>query len=220
MLIVALGKDEADGRRLRPGLPANSRLWSSFLVKLARVDADQRPPRPSQRPQTLVPHAGPGSPRTLMSNAHSVMHFTHIDNLPGILAAGCLRADNLVDHTSALKVEAADLDIKARRKRMRIDIAPYGCVADYVPFYFAPRSPMLYRIANGGVAGYTEGQDPLVYLVSSAESAAADGASFVFSDGNCASSMTRFTSDGASAPSRSRPWGAAMAGSTGVKCAR
>lgn len=129
-----------------------------------------------------------------MSNAHSIIHFTHVRNLPGILAAGCLQADSLVDRV-ALKVEAADLDIKERRKRMGIGIAPYGCVADYVPFYFAPRSPMLYRLANDGVANYTEGQDPLIYLVSSTEAVAASGASFVFSDGNCASTVTRCAND-------------------------
>jgi len=51
-----------------------------------------------------------------MSGTHGIMHFTHIGNLPGILAAGCLQADNLVDRSSALKVEAADLDVKAARQ--------------------------------------------------------------------------------------------------------
>jgi hypothetical protein len=55
-----------------------------------------------------------------MSSAHSIMHFTHINNLPGILASGCLQADNLVDRSSALKVEAADLDIKAVRKSAQV----------------------------------------------------------------------------------------------------
>lgn len=71
-----------------------------------------------------------------------IMHFTHVRNLPGILAAGCLHADNRVDRRSALAVEAADLEIKNSRRAIRIGLAPFGCVADYVPFYFAPRSPM------------------------------------------------------------------------------
>lgn len=130
-----------------------------------------------------------------MSNAHSIMHFTHIRNLPGILAAECLQADSLVDRASALKVEAADLDIKAVRKRVQVPFAPYGCVADYVPFYFAPRSPMLYKLAQNSVANYADGQDPLVYLVSSAETVALSGASFLFSDGNCASAVTQYAND-------------------------
>jgi hypothetical protein len=125
----------------------------------------------------------------------SIMHFTHVKNLPGILAAGCLQADSRVDRSSALKVEAADLDIKARRKRMGIGIEPYGCVADYVPFYFGPRSPMLYKLAKGSVPNYTDGQDPLIYLVSSAEAVDASGVSYLFSDGNCASTVTRYAND-------------------------
>jgi hypothetical protein len=130
-----------------------------------------------------------------MSSAHFIMHFTHVTNLPGIFATGCLQADNLVDRSSALQVEAADLDIKMVRKSMQVPLAPYGCVADYVPFYFAPRSPMLYRLHKGGVPNYTDGQESLVYLVSCAEAVAATGASFVFSDGNCASTVTCFDSD-------------------------
>ena len=79
-----------------------------------------------------------------MSSDHFIMHFTHINNLPGIVASGCLQADNVVDRSSALQVEAADLEIKTIRKSMQVPLAPYDCVADYVPFYFAPRSPMLY----------------------------------------------------------------------------
>ena len=44
------------------------------------------------------------------------MHFTHVRNLPGILEAGCLQADSLVDRGSALLVEAADLGIKAEKE--------------------------------------------------------------------------------------------------------
>jgi hypothetical protein len=130
-----------------------------------------------------------------MSSDHFIMHFTHINNLPGIVASGCLQADNVVDRSSALQVEAADLEIKTIRKSMQVPLAPYDCVADYVPFYFAPRSPMLYKLHKGGVPNYTGGQDPLVYLVSSAEAVAASGACFVFSDGNCAATVTCFSSD-------------------------
>jgi|tagenome__1003787_1003787.scaffolds.fasta_scaffold20808985_3 hypothetical protein len=123
------------------------------------------------------------------------MHFTHMRNLPGIAAAGHLHADSLVDRSSALRVEAADLDIKANRKQHQVTVAPFGCVADYVPFYFAPRSPMLYKLAKGSVPTYTEGQDPLVYLVSTVETVAATGVAWLFSDGNCASSVTQFFDD-------------------------
>lgn len=74
-------------------------------------------------------------------------------------------------------------------------LAPFGRVADYVPFYFAPRSPMLLTLARGNVPTYSGGQDPLVYLVSSAEAVAACGQACLFSDGNCASPLTQFFGD-------------------------
>jgi hypothetical protein len=124
-----------------------------------------------------------------------VMHFTHVENLPGILAAGCLQADSLVSCSSALRVEAGDLAVKARRKQRRVPLPPFGRVADYVPFYFAPRSPMLLTLASGNVPTYAGGQDPLVYLVSSAEAVAAAAQPCLFSDGNCASPLTQFFGD-------------------------
>lgn len=70
-------------------------------------------------------------------------------------------------------------------------------VADYVPFYFAARSPMMYRIArehqNAKSGRYPGGDDPLVYLVSSAQQVHRAGLSWVASDGNCAASLTRFS---------------------------
>jgi hypothetical protein len=123
------------------------------------------------------------------------MHFTHFRNLRGILEAGCLQADSIVDRGTALLVEAADLGIKSSRREIRIILAPYGCVADYVPFYFAPRSPMLFKLARGGVPTYTEGQDPLIYFVTTVEAVVQAGLRYLFSDGNCAAAVTQVSGD-------------------------
>jgi hypothetical protein len=123
------------------------------------------------------------------------MHFTHVRNLSGILRTGWLRADSGVDRGTALQIEAADLEVKELRRHCRVPLPPYGHVADYVPFYFAPRSPMLYKLAKGSVPGYVEGQDPLVYLVSTAEVIAAANVPFLFSDGNCAAAVSQFYRD-------------------------
>ena len=126
---------------------------------------------------------------------HPIVHFTHVRNLPGILAAGCLQSDNLVERGPGLLVEAADLGIKASRRTIPVPLAPFGCVADYVPFYFAGRSPMLYKIARGGLPNYTEGQDPLIYLVSTVEAVIGAGLRWLFSDGNCAATVTQVFDD-------------------------
>jgi ssDNA thymidine ADP-ribosyltransferase, DarT len=123
------------------------------------------------------------------------MHFTHIRNLAGIVEDGGLHADSKVRANGRLPVSCAASGIKKSRAQTRVTVKPYGYVSDYVPFYYAPRSPMLYRISRGGVQGYTEGQSPLIYLVSTVETVRSAGLAWVGSDGNCAAATTRHYND-------------------------
>jgi hypothetical protein len=43
---------------------------------------------------------------------------------------------------------------------------------------------MMFRLKTGWVDGYSEGQEPLIYLVSTAQAVAASSVGFVFSDGH------------------------------------
>jgi hypothetical protein len=126
---------------------------------------------------------------------HLIMHFTHVDNLPGILQSGFLQADNVIEDSPAFRVNAGDPAVKAVRKTRRVRLPPFGHVADYVPFYFAPRSPMLFTLAKGSIPTYSDGQDRIVYLVSSAETLAAAALPCLFSNGNCAARMTQIFDD-------------------------
>jgi len=56
-----------------------------------------------------------------------------------------------------------------RRARRQVPVAAGGVVADYVPFYYAPRSPMLYSIHCGNVPDCHHPQTELVYLVTDAD---------------------------------------------------
>jgi len=49
---------------------------------------------------------------------------------------------------------------------------------------------MLLQLHTGRVTGYTERQDPLIYLVSTAQAVRSSGTGFVFSDGH---GIARFT---------------------------
>ncbi|GAB2964107.1 toxin-antitoxin system toxin DarT [Micromonospora polyrhachis] len=124
-----------------------------------------------------------------------IMHFTHITNMPAILASGRLIADSSV--AALLVTNVGATDIKAARRQRRVSCPPFGMVADYVPFYFAQRSPMMYRIAcehrDQAADRYPGGDDPLVYLVSSVDRVHDAGLAWAASDGNCAASLTRFT---------------------------
>lgn len=112
-----------------------------------------------------------------------LFHFTHIDNLPSIMELG-LRSDSLVSAASSLTVEVGKDNIKQGRRQRSVPIGPRGVVADYVPFYFAPRSPMLFTITRGNVPQYQDGQDPLVYLVTDCDQLEAAGCVSVFTDRN------------------------------------
>jgi hypothetical protein len=118
------------------------------------------------------------------------MHFTHVEHLRTIIGDGALLADSLVG--DRLRHEVGDRGIKERRRTLAVTCGPGGQPCDYVPFYFAPKSPMLYRIGRGGVQHYEDGQDPLVYLVSTIGTVVDAGLQWVFSDGNCGAITTGY----------------------------
>lgn len=70
-----------------------------------------------------------------------------------------------------------------------------GVVHDYVPFYFGVFSPMLLRLKTGRVEGYDEGQEPLVYVRSTAQRIADSGTDYVFSDAHGLASFTHWYDD-------------------------
>ena len=107
-------------------------------------------------------------------------HFAHLDTLPAILASGQLVSSN--ELASREKQPAQDIGsptLQRRRARTRVPLG--GTLHDYVPFYFAPRSPMLYRLGKEWTqAGERDTRD-LVYLVSSVGQVEAHRLPFTFS---------------------------------------
>lgn len=73
-------------------------------------------------------------------------HFTHIDNLPGLVKTGFL-ANNHPKFPKHHRSVAAT-GIQERRATMEVTCGPGGCVHDYVPLYFGSRSPMLLSVIN------------------------------------------------------------------------
>ena len=124
-----------------------------------------------------------------------IYHITHLRNLPGILELGGLYANSATARRGVEHVNIAHKSIQDRRATTRVPLPPGGVLHDYVPFYFAPRSPMLYAIHRGNVQGYTEGQTFIVHLVTTAEAIAASGQPFVFTDGHAIMAFTDFYND-------------------------
>ena len=119
-------------------------------------------------------------------------HITHLDNLPNILREGCLHCHRQMHGTGLHPVDIAYPGIQDRRATTQVPCGPGGVLHDYVPFYFAPRSPMLYAIHKNQVAGYSGGQTPIIHLVSSVARIQATGCQFVFTDGHATMSFSRF----------------------------
>ncbi|TRU73790.1 MAG: DUF4433 domain-containing protein [Microcystis viridis Mv_BB_P_19951000_S69] len=122
----------------------------------------------------------------------SVYHITHIRNLPSILEAGGLMATNSLRRQRINYVDIAYPGIQDRRAITRVPCGAGGVLHDYVPFYFAPRSPMLYTIHKGNVESYREGQAPVIHLVCAAEAIEAAKICFVFTDGHAVMGYTDY----------------------------
>lgn len=124
-----------------------------------------------------------------------IFHITHLENLPLILEFG-----GLISKSQLLKQNARHLDISYEsvqdwRSRKSVPCGLGGVVHDYVPFYFAPRSPMLYTIHKGNVANYKGGQRPILHLVSTVEEVHAQELPFVFTDGHAIMDYSDFYDD-------------------------
>lgn len=96
-----------------------------------------------------------------------IFHMTAIDNLPNIFASGGLLAKNMLSASEVNYTNVAYEGIQDMRHRITL---PNGNnLHDYVPFHFAPRSPMLFAIADGIIGNCTTKQEDMIYFVSYAE---------------------------------------------------
>jgi len=123
-----------------------------------------------------------------------LFHFTHIENLGSVVTSG-LCCDNVMASPAQQFVNVGNQEIKARRRARSVPLPPGGVVADYVPFYFAARSPMLYAIHMNNVSTYVGGQDEVVYLVTSTAAVTELRLPFVFTDRNASLALARYSND-------------------------
>ncbi|MEE4358558.1 MAG: DUF4433 domain-containing protein [Desulfococcaceae bacterium] len=127
-----------------------------------------------------------------MTSKTALYHITHVKNLSGIIKNRAIMAQSLIRQYKISYCDIAYNSIQRKRSLTPIPCGPKGYLHDYVPFYFAPRSPMLYTISKGNVEGYNEGQYPIVYLVTSLRQIAISGLRYVFTDGHGIMSLTDF----------------------------
>jgi len=124
-----------------------------------------------------------------------LFRLIHLDTLPTLLKRGGLHAPNVTPADGLPYRTIHNANVQASRSARGIPCGPGGMIHDYIPFYFGPLSVMLLNLHTGRVAGYTEGQAPLVYLVSSIARVTAAGRPWVFSDGHGLAALTSWYDD-------------------------
>lgn len=98
--------------------------------------------------------------------APKLYHITHLDNLPSIVRDGGLWSDAELIARGGPAASIGMSSIKLRRLGLPVRCHPGDLVGGYVPFYFGPRSIMLYLIhcANHPELTYRGGQGPILHL--------------------------------------------------------
>jgi hypothetical protein len=127
-----------------------------------------------------------------------IYHITHVGNLSAILEEDGLISDADMVALGGPQVTIGMSSIKQRRLGLPVKCHPGDTVGEYVPFYFCPRSIMLYLLykANHSELSFRGGQDPIVHLrfdlETTAASATACGGRWAFSLANAGAVYTEF----------------------------
>ena len=131
----------------------------------------------------------------LVPDQITLYRLVHVETLPTLLTRGALHAPNFTPNDGLPYRTIHSVSVQASRHDSVILCGPRGTCHDYVPFYFGPLSVMLLNLKTGRVAGYTEGQAPLIYLTTTVERVQAAGCQFVFSDGHGLARITDYYDD-------------------------
>ncbi|NJN37093.1 MAG: DUF4433 domain-containing protein [Nitrospiraceae bacterium] len=123
-----------------------------------------------------------------------LFHITDVDNLPSILAGGRLLSDVALAGVSHQVIGYGH--IKQRRMtEYRVPCCSSRFVGEFVPFYFCPRSPMLYTVNKGSTGKPPGCQAGIVHLVTTVAHVVALGHQWAVADGNAGAAHTGFRAD-------------------------
>lgn len=113
--------------------------------------------------------------------------MTHIDNVPYILDKGFVLPTS--PEASPNYVNIGDLSVIAKRKEKNEQ--GYR-LSNYIPFYFGPRSPMLYVIQCGGNGVRRRRPEEIVYCVIKIDALITSNIQGVFTDGHALDVLSKF----------------------------
>lgn len=112
--------------------------------------------------------------------------ITHIDNIPYINEMGFVLPNS--EYASPTYKPIGDREVIGKRNTK---IKGYD-LAQYIPFYFGPRSVMLYVIQHGYNGVKKQNPEDIVYCVIKIEELIANNVECLFTDGHALSALTDF----------------------------
>ncbi len=130
-----------------------------------------------------------------------IYHITHFKNLPSIMNDGGLLSDAEMIARGDPQLAIGMSEIKQNRMRLPVKCHEGDKVGQYVPFYFCPRSIMLYLLHKANHPGltYRGGQGPIVHLqadlASTVDWATRSGTRWAFSLANAGAAYALFRND-------------------------
>ncbi len=118
--------------------------------------------------------------------------ITHRENLPHILQYGICNKNHPDANPGFVPI--GKHDIITRRNDHLVKIAGYGNIGDYVPFYFSPKSIMLYNILTG--YGVTKVKpEEIIFLVTDVPGIEKCKRLYFFSDGQANTRISKHYND-------------------------
>lgn len=122
-----------------------------------------------------------------------IFRITHISNVPWILENGLhCRSSGIADPDFTQIGNASLID---KRQHFAVPIAPGGLLSDYVPFYFTPKSIMLYNIVTGYQDTPIVPRSEIVTIVSRLRGVRGSGIDAIFTDQHAVSKTAQYYND-------------------------
>jgi hypothetical protein len=121
-----------------------------------------------------------------------IYHITNITNLESIIANG-LQSDVQLLAQAPHAVIGYDHIKKRRMEEIAIPCCDDRFVGEFVPFYYCPRSPMLFTINMGRTGLPVGSQNQIIHLVSTVNIGVNLGNAWAISDGNAGAFHTSFS---------------------------
>lgn len=113
--------------------------------------------------------------------------LTHIDNIQGIMTKGLVRASSPLRGENYVSIgDVQVIQVRKDRKYQGFQLS------DFMPFYFGPRSPMLYVIQHGFNGVRKVRPEDIIYCVVRIEDIINNDIDCIFTDGHALSSLTNY----------------------------